>query len=139
MVSRDTDAAFRMRMFNPDGSEDMCGNGLRCVSLWAHEAGWLGSETQFQVATKEGIRQVTLREVSTDGRSGSFGAEMGVPQMAPGKLPFCGPSEARVVQYPLTVGGEDIFHHGGQHGQHAHGHFWAAAGRRDVSARVAAH
>jgi len=29
---------FRMRIFNPDGSEvDMCGNGLRCVALYAHQ------------------------------------------------------------------------------------------------------
>ena len=28
--------AFRMRIFNPDGSEaEMCGNGARCVALWA--------------------------------------------------------------------------------------------------------
>ena len=36
VVGRDTPgAAFSMRMFNPDGTEDMCGNGLRCVGLWA--------------------------------------------------------------------------------------------------------
>jgi diaminopimelate epimerase len=29
-------AAFKMRIFNPDGSEaEMCGNGARCVGLWA--------------------------------------------------------------------------------------------------------
>ena len=29
-------ADFRMRIFNPDGSEvEMCGNGARCVALWA--------------------------------------------------------------------------------------------------------
>ena len=28
-------AQFKMRIFNPDGSEpDMCGNGARCVALW---------------------------------------------------------------------------------------------------------
>src|SRR5204863_7145269 len=32
-------AAVRMRMFNPDGTEDMCGNGLRCVALHAVERG----------------------------------------------------------------------------------------------------
>ncbi|MES2459744.1 MAG: diaminopimelate epimerase, partial [Armatimonadota bacterium] len=30
-------ADVRMRMFNPDGTEDMCGNGLRCVALLADE------------------------------------------------------------------------------------------------------
>ena len=33
-------ADFRMRFFNPDGSEvEMCGNGARCVARFAHEAG----------------------------------------------------------------------------------------------------
>src|SRR3569833_1059474 len=33
--------AFAMRMFNPAGTEDMCGTGLRCVGLWALKHGWL--------------------------------------------------------------------------------------------------
>jgi len=33
-------ADFRMRFFNPDGSEvEMCGNGARCVARLAHEIG----------------------------------------------------------------------------------------------------
>ncbi len=103
---RDAETAFRMWMFNPDGSEDMCGNGLRCVSLWAHDAGWLEGQTEFAVATKEGARQVQALEVSGDGRAANFGVDMGVPQFAPEKLPFCAPGEARIVQYPLMVDGE---------------------------------
>jgi diaminopimelate epimerase len=111
VVGRETgnDAAFRMWMFNPDGSEDMCGNGLRCVSLWAHSAGWLGERAEFIVATKEGVRDVQALEVSEDGRSGSFGVDMGVPQLAPEKLPFCAPGEGKIVNYPLTVDGETFF------------------------------
>ncbi len=100
------ETAFRMSMFNPDGSEDMCGNGLRCVSLWAHQAGRLEGRTQFTVATKEGVRDVQLLGVSGDGRSASFGVDMGVPQFAPERLPFCAFGEARIIQYPLTVDGE---------------------------------
>ena len=29
-------ADFRMRMFNPDGTEDACGNGLRCAAVFYH-------------------------------------------------------------------------------------------------------
>ena len=110
IVSREPGAetAFRMQMFNPDGSEDMCGNGLRCVSLWAYRAGWLGSRIHFTVATKEGIRDVDLLSVSEDGRTASLGVDMGVPLFEPEQLPFCDGSKARVIQYPLAVDGKTL-------------------------------
>lgn len=40
LVQRSTTADFRMRFFNPDGSEaEMCGNGARCVAMFAREIG----------------------------------------------------------------------------------------------------
>lgn len=33
-----------LRMFNPDGTEDFCGNGLRCAAQMAHDWGWAGTE-----------------------------------------------------------------------------------------------
>jgi diaminopimelate epimerase len=33
---------LRLRMFNPDGTEDFCGNGIRCAAWHAHDQGWLG-------------------------------------------------------------------------------------------------
>lgn len=42
-------AHFRMRFFNPDGSEvDMCGNGARCVARLAHELGIAPAHLQFE-------------------------------------------------------------------------------------------
>jgi diaminopimelate epimerase len=36
IVEKSKKADFRMRIFNPDGSEpDMCGNGSRCIALYA--------------------------------------------------------------------------------------------------------
>src|SRR5262245_20565881 len=46
-------ADVRMRMFNPDGTEDMCGNGLRCVALHAVERGL--AEEEFTVETLAGL------------------------------------------------------------------------------------
>ncbi len=107
VVSREiTDTAFRMRMFNPDGTEDMCGNGLRCVSLWAFRAGWLEDRTNFRVAVKDGFRDVRLLKGSDDGQSATFGVDMGRPQFAPGLLPFCDLTQSQVIQYPLAVGQE---------------------------------
>lgn len=33
-----------LRMFNPDGSEDFCGNGLRCAAVHATNQGWVGEQ-----------------------------------------------------------------------------------------------
>ena len=104
-VSRhDPDATFRMRMFNPDGTEDTCGNGLRCVSLWAHRAGWLSGHREFTVKTAEGVRAARLLEVAEDGRMGTFGVEMGIPKFEPTDLPFVAPPGERIIAYPFTVG-----------------------------------
>lgn len=40
VVQRSTKADFKMRFFNPDGSEaELCGNGARCVAAFAKEIG----------------------------------------------------------------------------------------------------
>ena len=40
LVQKSSVADFRMRFFNPDGSEvDLCGNGARCVAAFAKEIG----------------------------------------------------------------------------------------------------
>ena len=45
LVQRSERADFRMRFFNPDGSEaDMCGNGARCVAAFAREIGAAGGD-----------------------------------------------------------------------------------------------
>lgn len=107
VISRDTvGTAFRMRMFNPDGTEDMCGNGLRCVSLWAYRSGWLAGLTEFTVAVKDGTRQVRLLEVADDSHTATFGVDMGLPQFEPTALPFCAPAGTRIVGWSLTVENE---------------------------------
>ena len=55
---------FRMRMFNPDGTEDMCGNGLRCVARYLVERG-LAPTRALAVDTLSGPRRA---EVLADGR-----------------------------------------------------------------------
>ena len=42
-------AAFRMRLFNRDGSEgEMCGNGARCAARFAFDRGIVGREMTFE-------------------------------------------------------------------------------------------
>ena len=46
-------ASFKMRMFNSDGSEaEMCGNGARCVGLWAK---YCEGKSKLNFETKAGI------------------------------------------------------------------------------------
>lgn len=39
LVYDDRPDTIMLRMFNPDGSEDFCGNGLRCAAAFAHRRG----------------------------------------------------------------------------------------------------
>ena len=47
-VEQDSDAHFRMRYFNADGSAaTMCGNGARCIVAFAHASGAGGPSVEF--------------------------------------------------------------------------------------------
>jgi len=53
-------ADYRMRIFNPDGSEpEMCGNGVRCLAWFAFVNG-IGSQRAF-IETRAGIVEAWLR------------------------------------------------------------------------------
>lgn len=48
----------RMRIFNADGSEaQMCGNGIRCVALFLHRAGY---PDEMEIATMAGVKRVRV-------------------------------------------------------------------------------
>ena len=53
LIQPSTQSDFRMRFFNPDGSEvDMCGNGARCVARLAYEIG--AAPTGMSIETAAG-------------------------------------------------------------------------------------
>lgn len=55
-------ADIRMRIFNPDGSEaEMCGNGLRCIILFAVREGIVKRQS-LTVETGAGILEGSVRE-----------------------------------------------------------------------------
>lgn len=53
-------AAFKMRIINADGSEaEACGNGFRCIALFAHKK--LGLPSRFKFQTGAGIVEAGIR------------------------------------------------------------------------------
>ncbi len=50
-----------MHMFNPDGTEDMCGNGLRCVARWIAD-NKLASGMEFDIDTLDGRHHAWVDE-----------------------------------------------------------------------------
>lgn len=88
-----TVADFKMRMWNPDGSEDMCGNGLRCVAALAWRQKYV-QNTHFSVETLAGVRQI---EAISDH---IFTASMGRPNFISNDIPI---EVKDAIQYDLTI------------------------------------
>ncbi len=71
--------ALSQRMFNPDGTEDFCGNGLRCSALHAVRLGLVGPEHQI-----EHFGRVVQAIVQPDGQvSVAIGPAVYDPEMVP--------------------------------------------------------
>ena len=90
-----------MRMFNPDGTEDFCGNGLRCAA--AYLAGPGADEVSQQVLlSPRGRHEARVRPL---GR-GAFDVEVAllVPQFDPAAIPVRLPGKA-VLRHPLEIAG----------------------------------
>lgn len=93
-------ADLKMRMFNPDGSPDVCGNGLRCVARYAVERQWAQSP-DLKIEALDGVR--TARYLSTrDGAFNAISIDMGKPRFTPEQIPVRAESE-RVIAYPLEL------------------------------------
>ncbi len=83
-------AHFRMRMFNPDGSEaEACGNGLRCFVRYLVDRGLTG-EKDLKVETMAGIRDAQYN-------TGVVRVAMGSPLLAPQEIPV----EVKDDTYPI--------------------------------------
>jgi diaminopimelate epimerase len=98
-------ADFRMRMFNPDGSEaEMCGNGIRCFAKYVFDRG-LTPNREIQVETLAGLMQPKL--LLRSGRVEKVRVDMGEPRLLRRDIPMRGePTQSRVIREKLRVGGE---------------------------------
>ncbi len=99
-------ADFRMRMFNPDGSEaEMCGNGIRCFAKYVYERKLI-PETQVKVETLAGVKLLRLQIRS--GKVEAVRVDMGVPRLLRSEIPMRGDDNSRVINEGLKVDGKRI-------------------------------
>ncbi|MBC8137223.1 MAG: diaminopimelate epimerase [Fibrella sp.] len=102
-------ADVRMRMFNPDGTEDMCGNGLRCVVRWAVEHGHLKTsddEPHSRTGDIETLVGPRFAHAKMEGgKVGEIVTHMGEPLFRPNELPMTIADRDAVLDYALSVEG----------------------------------
>lgn len=78
-------ADFKMRMFNPDGSESqMCGNASRCVGKYVFDKG-LTRKTNISLETNAGIKQLHL--YPENGKIKQVCVDMGEPILSAADIP----------------------------------------------------
>lgn len=102
-------ADFKMRMFDPDGTEaESCGNGLRCLAKYILQKGLVKTGTgRVEVETLAGLRKVELEWSGS--RAASIKVSMGEPRFAAREIPVVIEPDGDVVDikkmlgYPLTI------------------------------------
>lgn len=105
LILPSSQADFRMRMFNADGSEsEMCGNGMRCFAKYVYEAGYT-TETSFSVETGAGI--IRPEVFPENGRVTRIKVDMGEPRLDRANIPMVGEG-ARAIDEILAVDGQDL-------------------------------
>ncbi|MDL2287727.1 diaminopimelate epimerase [Eubacteriales bacterium OttesenSCG-928-G02] len=95
-------AAFKMRVFNPDGSEaEMCGNALRSSAKLFYTNGFT-KEKSFTVETLGGIKNITL-EVA-DNEVVNITANVGAPILDYTNIPVTiFNNKNRLINYPVEI------------------------------------
>jgi diaminopimelate epimerase len=105
LILPSTQADFRMRMFNADGSEaQMCGNGIRCLAKYVYDHR-LTRKTVLQVETLAGVLELQLfphGEVIDKVR-----VKMGEPRLQRQQIPMQG-APGQVLNEPLQVEGKSF-------------------------------
>lgn len=99
-------AAFRI--LNPDGSEaEKSGNGVRIFARWLYDAGMVGLDEPFVLATLGGPVRCTIHDPAS-----AIEAQMGQVTFVPEKIPMLLPPEVgsvpEAVALPLVVSGEKL-------------------------------
>lgn len=95
-------ADFRMRMFNPDGTEgEMCGNALRSVGKYVYDHK-LTDKTEVYIETLGGIKHLWLE--TENGIAVNIKADIGEPVLDTKAIPV-NTGLGEFVEQPVTAGG----------------------------------
>lgn len=106
--SLEVSADFRVRIFNPDGSEAaLSGNGTRCAAAYLfYQNLWEADELRLH--TRSGVKRYFIREVPQPGKF-IFDSELGKPRFASDEIPMQTAERLeQVVNYPLAVGEQNV-------------------------------
>lgn len=96
-------AEYKMRMFNPDGSEaEMCGNGIRCFAKYLFDRKMV-SQPQVKVETLAGVK--VLKLLTRSGKVEQVRVDMGTPRLLRSEIPMRGEDNCRVIAEPLKCEG----------------------------------
>ena len=108
MTVENSDCAdIKMRIFNSDGSDaDMCGNGIRCFSLYVYDRGMVNGEC-FTVETLSGV----LRPEIIKGENGNVAGvkvDMGGVRFEAQAIPMLSETP---LEHTVNIGGKDVTLH----------------------------
>jgi diaminopimelate epimerase len=107
VISRENSegADFRVRIFNPDGSEAaLSGNGTRCAAAYVYYK-QLWTRDELRLITRSGIKRYCLVEQAGPGKY-VFDSELGQPAFASDSIPMLTDRPLdKVVDYPLALDG----------------------------------
>jgi len=96
-------ADFRMRMFNPDGSEaEMCGNGIRCFAKYVFDRRLIAEPT-IKVETLAGVK--FLKMLTRGGKVEAVRVDMGSPRLLRSEIPMRGDDNGKVIGEGLRAEG----------------------------------
>ena len=110
LVSPSATADFKMRIFNPDGSEaEACGNGLRCSAKYALDRGLAKADAQeILVETVAGTRKVKFHRAGD--RVIRIQVSMGEPKFGAKDIPVALesnkgnlPDIKPILNYPVNI------------------------------------
>ena len=98
---------FRIRIFNPDGSEAaMSGNGCRCAGAFVHHRGW-SRNPDLILETLSGVKKHHL--LDNDESSWRYRSSLGQPSFIPEEIPIHLEEKlSQVVDHPLQVGSAPV-------------------------------